>query len=457
MRQILVLGAGQSTAFLVTKLLEEAGHEDWFVTVGDLNLAAARRRVKEHPRGNAIRFDVNDAELRSTQIQRADVVINMLPASFLDLVAWDCLNHGRHMLSVSYRDQSIRDLDRDAKRKGVLLLCEMGLDPGIDHMSAMSLIHRIHADGGRIMGFRSYGSGIPAKDQESNPLQYVITWNPRNVVMAGFEGAQYMENKKIKIVPFHQVFQHTWRVEVEGIGSLEAYANRDSMAYMETFGLQHVHTMIRGTLRYPGWSETWRQIVRLGLPTETLRIPRLADRTYGEVVRMFLPLNIQGAPMEQQLAQFLDISPTGKIMENLRWLGLLSEERIGCKGSTGTDMLVHLLKTKLPLLPGLRDMVILLHELDVEYPRSKRRPERIRSTMILESEGNGFTAMSQSVGLPVASAVKLLLRGELPLTGSLLPTHPSIYAPVLAELRQSGVVFVEKRETVTPTPERRQG
>ena len=185
---------------------------------------------------------------------------------------------------------------------------------------------------------------------------------------------------------------------MEGIGALEAYANRDSMAYMETFGLEHVTTMIRGTLRYPGWSETWRQIVRLGLPTETLRIPHLADRTYGEVVRMFLPLNIQSAPMEQRLAQFLDISPTGQIMENLRWLGLLSDERIGCKGNTGTDMLVHLLRKKLPLSPGLRDMVILLHELDVEYPRSERQAEHIRSTMILESQDDGFTAMSRSVG-----------------------------------------------------------
>lgn len=450
MRQILVLGAGQSTTFLVARLLEEAGREDWFVTVGDLNPAMAKRRVGEHPRGNAVRFDVNDAELRSTQIERADVVINMLPASFLDLVAWDCLNHGRHMVSVSYRDQSVRNLDRDAKRKGVLLLCEMGLDPGIDHMSAMSLIHKIHADGGIIVGFRSYGSGIPALGQETNPLRYLITWNPRNVVMAGFEGAQYMEHNRIKIVPFHQVFQHTWNVEVEGIGALEAYANRDSLAYMETFGLEHVTTMIRGTLRYPGWSETWRQIVRLGLPTETLRIPHLADRTYGEVVRMFLPLNIQSAPMEQRLAQFLDISPTGQIMENLRWLGLLSEERIGCKGNTGTDMLVHLLRKKLPLSPGLRDMVILLHELDAEYPRSERQAEHIRSTMILESQNDGFTAMSRSVGLPVASAVKLLLRGQLPLTGSLLPTHPSIYAPVLDELRQSGLAFVEKREAASP-------
>ena len=214
MKQLLVLGAGQSASFLVAQLLEDAESEDWFVTVGDLDLELARRCVGAHPRGDAVRSDVNDAGLRSTQIEHADVVINMLPAAYQDLVAWDCVAHGRHMLSVSYRNQTVRDLDMDAKRKGVLLLCEMGLDPGIDHMSAISLIRRLEGDGGRIVGFCSYGSGIPAPEQNHNPLRYVITWDPRNVVMAGFEGAQYMEDGNIKIVPFHQVFHHTWAVEL---------------------------------------------------------------------------------------------------------------------------------------------------------------------------------------------------------------------------------------------------
>ena len=445
MKQVLVLGAGLSASYLLEQLLEDAEREDWFVTVGDLDEALATQAVGTHARGEAVRFDVNDAGVRSTRIEHADVVINMLPAAYQDLVAWDCVNHGRHMISVSYRDQSVRDLDLDAKRKGVLLLCEMGLDPGIDHMSAMSLIQHLRDDGGRIVGFRSYGSGIPTPDQPQRPLRYAITWDPRNVAMAGSGGSQYMEDGNIKIVPFHQVFNHTWSVDVDGIGPLEAYANRDSMSYMKSFGLEHLHTMIRGTLRYPGWSETWGTIVRLGLPNEALRIPNLADRTYAEVVKMFLPLNVKGVPLDQRIGAFLQISPTGRIMDNLRWLGLLSNERIGCTGDTAAAMLIHLLQTKLPLTPEMRDMVVLLHELDVEYPDDDKSPERIRSTLVVEGEAGGTTAMAKAVGLPVLIAVKLLLNGELPLTGTLIPTHPAIYAPILQRIERAGLRFTESR------------
>ena len=447
MKQLLVLGAGHSASYLLEALLEDAEREDWFVTVGDLNEDLAKQAVGTHARGEAVRFDVTDAELRSTLIGHADVVINMLPAAYQDLVAWDCVNHGRHMMSASYRDRAVRDLDLDAKRKGVLLLCEMGLDPGIDHMSAMSLIQQLRDDGGRIVGFCSYGSGIPAPDQLQNPLRYAVTWDPRNVVMAGFHGAQYMEDGNVKIVPYHQVFNHTWSVDVEGVGLLEAYANRDSLSYMKSFGLDHVRTMIRGTLRYPGWSETWGPIVRLGLPNEALRIPDLADRTYAEVVEMFLPLT-KSVPLDQHVARFLQISPTGRIMDNLRWLGLFSNERIGCKGDTSAAMLIHLLQTKLPLTPEMRDLVVLVHELDVEYPNDDRTPERIRSTMVVEGETGGGTAMARSVGLPLVVAVKLLLGGELSLTGCLIPTHPAIYTPILERIEQVGLRFKESRTPI---------
>jgi len=447
MKRILILGAGRSAAFLIHRLLEDAAAEGWFVTVGELDLERARQVTADHPRSDAICFDVNDAALRSAEIERADVVVNMLPAAYQDLVAWDCVKHGRHMISVSYRDQSVRDLHADAKRAGVLLLCEMGLDPGIDHMSGVALIRRIESEHGRIVGFRSYGSGIPAPEPPANPLGYVMTWDPRNVVMAGFEGAQYMEEGRVKIVPFHHVFQHTWPVEVEGLGRLEAYANRDSMSYMRSFGLEHVRTMIRGTLRYPGWSETWSQMVQLGLPNETLRIDNLGDRTYREVVEMFVPTNVSGTTLQQRVARYLHINPTGRIMENLLWLGLFSDERIDCVGDTSSAMLQHLLKIRLPLTPATRDLVVLLHELDVEWPDEADRPdETITSTLLVHGEPGGFTAMARTVGLPVAIAVKRLLAGELPLTGTAIPTHPSIAVPVLDEVRAAGINFVEKTQ-----------
>jgi len=448
-KQILVLGAGHSAAYLISHLLDRASTKGWFVTVGDVDLDLAHDRVREHGCGNAIEFDVHDSSLRSTQIGKADVIVNMLPPAFQEVVAWDCVNHGRHMVSASYRAQEVRELDRDATRNGVLLLCELGLDPGIDHMSAMTLIRRIRANGGRIEAFRSYGSGIPAPDQEHNPLRYVVTWNPRNVALGGDHGAQYMEKGRIKIVPHHEVFHHTWATEVEGVGVLEAYPNRDSLAYQEVFGLEHVHTMIRGTLRYPGWSETWAQIVRLGLTNPHVRIPNLAQRSYAEVVEMFLPLNITGPKIEQRIARFLRISPTGRIMENLRWLGLLDEEPTTCPGDTAAEMLTHLLATRLPLPPGQADMVILLHELEIAYPGQERPPEKVTSTLIAKGDPGGFTAMSKGVGMPAALGVELLLDDKLHLTGAHIPTHPSIYQPILAELERAGLVFRERVEPLT--------
>ncbi len=446
MKRILVLGAGQSAPYLIHYLLEHAAQEDWFVTVGDLDEELAHTRVGHSERAEAVYFDVNDAELRQTLIENSDVVLCMMPPIFQSMLAVDCVRLKRPMISVSYRSAEIRDLDRDAKRHGVLVLCEMGLDPGIDHMSAMRLIHRIGEDGGKVVGFCSYGSGIPAPDQEMNPLRYFITWNPRNVVMAGEAGAQYLEKGRIKLTPYHRVFDRAWPVEVKGLGTLEAYANRDSLSYMKLFGLDDVHTMIRGTLRYPGWSETWSAIVHLGLPNETLRIPDLAQRSPKEVVEMFLPLNIEGdvADIEDRVARTLGISRTGRVMDNMRWLGLFDTRPCGCPGDTSARMMECILKEKLPLLPGQRDMVILKHQLDVEY-EDGRPAERIVSTMIVKGEIGGFTAMSKTVGMPAGIVTKLFLQGRLNLIGSQIPTHPSIYEPILEELEANGIAFEEER------------
>ncbi len=446
MKRIVVLGAGQSAPYLIHYLLEHAAEQDWFVTVGDLDQELAQERVGHSERAEAVYFDVNDAELRETHIEASDVVICMMPPIYLSILASDCVRLKKPMISVSYRSAEIRDLDRDAQRHGVLLLCEMGLDPGIDHMSAMRLIHRVQDDGGRIVAFCSYGSGVPAPDQEMNPLRYFITWNPRNVVMAGEAGAQYLENGRIKLTPYHRVFDRTWPVEVNGLGTFEAYANRDSLSYMKLFGLDHVHTMIRGTLRYPGWSETWSAIVHLGLPNETLRIPDLARRSPKEVVEMFLPLNISGesVDIEDRVARTLGISRTGRVMDNLRWLGLFDSTPCGCPGETSARMMECILKNKLPLGAGQRDMVILKHQLDIEY-EDERPAERIVSTMIVKGEIDGFTAMSKTVGMPAAIVAKLILQDKLNLIGSQIPTHPSIYEPVLAELEQEGISFVEER------------
>jgi len=449
MKKILVLGAGQSSPYLIHTLLENANQYDWYVTVGDLDVNLAQQRVGRHERGEAVHFDMSDADLRETLIQSADVVVCMMPPIFQTLLATDCVRLKRSMISASYRSAEIRDLVRDAERHGVLILCEMGLDPGIDHMSAMHLIQNIQDEGGRITGFCSYGSGIPAPDQPQNPLRYVITWNPRNVVMAGEAGAQYLEDGRIKLTPYHKVFDRTWPVEVNGLGTLEAYANRDALSYMKLYGLEHVTTMVRGTLRYPGWSETWSAIVHLGLPNETLRIPDLARRCPREVVEMFLPLNLSDSEVqtEERVARYLGISLTGTVIENLRWLGLFDARACNCPGDTAADMMVSMLREKLPLRPDQRDMVVLKHQVDVEYPDG-RSDKRVVSTLISKGEPGGFTAMSKAVGLPAAIGVKLYLTDQIHLTGTHIPTHPSIYEPALRELAHEGMSFLEEEQNL---------
>lgn len=442
MKSVLVLGAGQSTPFLIEYLLNHAESGGWFVTVGDRDLDTARHRVGQHPRGNAVQVDATDVAMLAALIKQADVVVNLLAPGFQHEVALLCVEHGKHMVSASYQDRRVRDLQRDAQRCGVLILCEIGLDPGIDHMAAMSVIRRVRAQGGRITGFVSYGSGVPAPDSLSNPLKYAVTWNPRNVVMAAESGAQYLIDGKVKIVPPWDVFQRSWVVNVQGVGTMEAYPNRDSLGYQALYGLEDVATMIRGTLRYPGWSETFLQIVRLGLPNETLRVPRLAQRSYRELVEMCLPRGSAGANIEQRAAGHLRISPTGAIMNNLRWLGLFSDETTGVDGETMADAMIDLFSRKLRLGPTERDMVVLVHEVDAVYDQGAKC-EVVVSTMIEYGQPGGHTAMSKSVGLPAAIAARLLLGDELPLTGSHIPTHPAIYEPVLDELRSAGITLSE--------------
>ncbi len=447
MRNVLVLGSGQSAGFLIHRLLQDAKAPDWFVTVGELDVELAAKAIGDHPRGAAIHFDVTDPEMTSAQIERDDLVVNMLPQRFQSSLAWTCLQHGRHLVSVSYRDRDLTAMHHDVQRKGVLFLTEVGLDPGIDLMSAAQIQHGVHRKGGHLEVFESYGSGVPEPDGEPNPLNYVITWNPRNVAMAGEQGAQWLEEGRVRILPWHKIFQYPWPLDVPGFGKMEAYPNRDSLGYRELLGLKHAHTIIRGTLRFPGFCETWAQIVELGLPNEQLVIPELAERSWAEIVGTFIPPSVSGTDLEARVANYLRISRTGRIMDNLRWLGLFSEEPLGIEGLTAADALIHLLRTRLPLPPQMRDTVILYHDFVARYEDARR--ERIRSTLVAHGDAGGYTAMSRTVGLPAAVAVRAILDGSLPLTGCYIPTHPAIYETILAELGKEGLEFRETTEELS--------
>lgn len=447
-KRILILGAGHSTPFLVSFLLDRAAEHGWFVTVGDQDLELATERVAGHDRGTAVYFDINDAKLRHRHISAADLVVNMLPPVFQERVALNCMRHRAHMVSASYEDITMKDLDADAQRQGVVILNEMGLDPGIDLMSAMTMIERVRAGGGFIVSFKSYGSGLPAPEFTGNPLRYAITWNPRNIVMSGEKGATYLVHGKVKMLPHHEIFQRSWSVDVEGIGTMEAYPNRDSIYYRKLFGLDDARTMIRGTLRYPGWCETWHQIVRLGMPNEAMRIPSSEGLTYRDMSEMFLPVHTGDGELEARIADFLDISPTGVIMNNFRWLGLLSDEPVPRNVRTVTEALGSLLRRKLRLGPQDRDMVIIMHEIVARYPQENNREERVVSTMVEYGEPGGLTAMSKSVGLPAGIAATLILTGELELTGCQIATHPTVYPRVLKDLERYGITFSERVERV---------
>ncbi len=446
MKNILILGAGQSAPYLISYLLDESQKNNWFVTVADRNVNLARAAVNGHPHGSGIEFDVNETEKRHALIQKSDVVVNFLTPTFQYLIALDCIRFGKHVVTASYENPRVAELKDDAKNKGILILNEMGLDPGIDHMSAMDIITGIREKRGTIKSFISYGSGIPAPEVQSNPLNYCITWNASNVVTAGDAGAQYLEDGMIKLLPHHKVFDRTWNVDINNLGTFEAYPNRDSLLYIKIFKLKKVNTMIRGTLRYPGWSETWNQIVKLGLYLDTFTLPEIGESSYREFTEMFLPLNVSGPKLEARVANYLNISPTGTIMQNLTWLGLFSDEKICKNFNTPMMLMTDLIKKKMPLPEGERDMVILHHEIIADYGENKKNEKTISTLVEYGDPTAKFTAIAKTVGAPAAIATKLLLKDELEITGCHIPTHPKIYTKVLEELKSLGIKFTEKTE-----------
>ena len=441
MKTVLVLGAGQSSPFLIRYLLEHAADRGYRVVVADRDLALAETRVGGHERGEAQSIDASQPEALAAALAGIDLAINLMPPGMQRSIVHECLRAEVHMLSVSYATPDLLKLSEEARSLGLLMLFELGVDPGIDHMATMSLLDRVRAEGASVTKFFSYGGGLPAPDSIANPLAYAVTWNPRNVVMAGCDGALFIEDGRVRAVPPTRVFEEIWPVEVSGFGELEAYANRDSLSYVQAFGLERAHTVIRATLRHPGWCATWRQIVRLGLNNESIEIPGLGQRGFAELVDMFLPLEIEGADTEARAAAFLGLGPDDPALANLRWLGLFSNEPLGFEARTATQALTRLLSDKLELPPGGRDVVILQHEIETERDGAS---ERIRATLIEYGERGGVSAMARTVGLPTGIAARLVLEDRLRLTGCLRPTEREIYRPILDELAREGLEFHEE-------------
>jgi saccharopine dehydrogenase (NADP+, L-glutamate forming) len=440
MQHILILGAGLSSSTLIKYLLDHSLENEWYVTLGDINEELAMQKIDNHPNGKGLKFDVKDDSLRGALIEAADIVISMLPVRKHYPVAEDCVKNRKPLVTASYVSEEIRGLDAEARKQGVLLLNEMGVDPGIDHMSAMRIIHRIHNMGGKIEVFESNTGGLVAPTYDNNPWRYKFTWNPRNVVLAGQAGARFLHNGKFKYIPYHKLFQRYEILRILDLGKFEAYPNRDSLTYQEDYRLHDLSTMFRGTIRRVGFCDAWNALVQLGATDDSYEVEFPGEMTYRDFTNSFLAYNIVD-PVETKLARYLDIDPNGDIMQKLAWLGLFERRKAGIQDRTPARILQHLLEEKLKLEPADRDMIVMQHQF--EYILDGRK-ERIVSSMAHKGEDMVNTAMSITVGLPMAIATKLILQGKIKLTGVHIPIHEEIYKPVLEELESYDIRFIEE-------------
>ena len=439
MQTVLILGAGLSSTTLIKYFLDNSHHQ-WKIRVGDINLENAVERVNGHPDGEAFRFDVHDPVQRRKEVEQASIVISMLPARMHHLVAECCVDLSKNMVTASYLSPAIKALDGEARKKGMVLMNECGVDPGIDHMSAMQMIDKIRIEGCTLNAFESSTGALVAPGCENNPWKYKFTWNPRNVVLAGHDGARFLHNGKFKYIPYHQVFRRIETIHVPELGEFEVYGNRDSLTYRETYGLDNLETMFRGTIRRPGFCEAWDIFVQLGATDDTYIMENTAEMTYREFINSFMSYRTD-IPVAEKLSNYLNLDQDSDMMERLRWLGIFEDTKIGVSGLSPAKVLQKILEEKWQLEPEDKDMILMQHQLDFEKEGVRKKRY---STMVCIGEDTKHTAMSMTVGLPLAMVARRILEGEYTEKGVQLPTTAEIYNPVLEELNAYGIRFVEE-------------
>ena len=440
MQRILVVGSGRSASTLIQYLLDFSEENDWLITVADFDLELAKKKVNNHTNAKAISFDVFDEEQRNDGIRNADIVVSMLPASMHILLAEDCVFQGKNMVTASYVSEEIAALNDKAVEKGVLLLNEIGLDPGIDHMSAKKVIDEIHADGGEIHTFKSFCGGLVAPKYDTNPWNYKFTWNPRNVVLAGQGTAQFIRNGQYKYIPYQSLYSRTETMDVLEAGAFEGYANRDSLGYREAYDLADIPTIFRGTLRRPGYCEAWNVFVQLGMTDDTYRVSGLSNMTWRNFINSFLVLD-EVKTVEEKLQSNLSLSD--EVIDKLKWLGIFEKIPIGLDDATPAQVLQKLLESKWSLEEEDKDMIVMQHQFHYQLNGEEKC---LHSSLVLEGKDQIHTAMSMTVGLPVAIATKLILQGKIHLSGVQIPVMKEVYESVLEELKSFGIDFVEEEK-----------
>ena len=429
---ILIIGAGKSATVLIQYLQQKALENDWYILLADGDEAIAKNKWNNAPNGTALGIDIENNLDRQNLVQKADIVVSMMPAQLHFLVAKDCLQFGKPLFTASYVDDNMRSIASEIEAKQLLFLCEMGLDPGIDHMSAMAIIDEIHQKGGKITSFKSHCGGLVAPESDDNPWHYKISWNPRNIILAGKAGAIYLENGATISKDYSTIFEQAPVVDLPGIGHLAFYPNRNSLSYIDTYHLHGVKDFVRTTLRYPAFCIGWNAIVQLHLTDETV-----IDLAPNTTVKNWFESHIQQKGLEQILEKFTQ-DPAIKVQ--LEFIGLYEPTPIPSQFNSNASILQWLLEGKWKLTATDKDLVVMLHE--IEYSIGTRQ-FKLDSSMVLTGEDAINTAMATTVGLPLAMGVCAYLKGEIKMTGLHIPIDAKIYQPILKSLAEEGIVFEE--------------
>ena len=443
MKKILVLGAGLSASSLIRYLLENSTKYNWEIRIVDRDIELVTKKINGHSNGVALSFDALNPNERMVEIKAADLVISMLPARFHIDVAKDCVAAKTNLITPSYISPEIRALDTQAKEAGIIIMNEIGVDPGIDHMSAMKIIHDIQKRDGKLLSFKSFCGGLIAPEYDNNPWNYKFTWNPRNVVLAGQGGAScFLRNGVHKYIPYNRLFERLERLSIDDFGDFVGYANRDSLSYRATYGLDTIPTIFRGTLRRPGYCRAWNVFIELGMTDDSYAMENTADLTPRSFLNSFLPYDLSST-VEDKFKTFLRTDRMD-LFERFEWLGLFKNvPLVGLEKASPAQVLQKILEDKLYMEEGDKDMLVMIHEIVYELNGESRK---ITSHMVNIGEDNTYTSMSNTVGIPTAICSKMILNGDLKQTGVTLPVQAEVYEPILEELESFDIRFIEKEE-----------
>lgn len=441
MRNILIIGAGRSASSLIQYLLTKSDAEKLHLTIGDLSIELAQRKTNNHPNATAIQLDITNESQRQAEIQKADIVISMLPAHMHIEVAKDCIIFKKHMVTASYVSDAMQGLDAAAKENNLIFMNEIGLDPGIDHMSAMKVIDEIRDKGGKMILFESFCGGLVAPESDTNLWNYKFTWAPRNVVLAGQGGAaKFIQEGKYKYIPYNKLFRRTEFLMVEGYGKFEGYANRDSLKYRSVYGLDDALTLYRGTIRRVGFSKAWNMFVQLGMTDDTYTMENSETMSFREFTNSFLPYHPTDS-VEIKMRLALNIEQDDIMWDKLLDLDLFNANKIvGLKNATPAQILERILNDSWTLQPNDKDMIVMYHKFGYEL---NGKQHQIDSKMVCIGDDQTYTAMAKTVGLPVAMATLQILNGNIKTPGVQLPIKEEVYLPILKELEEYGVIFKE--------------